>query len=143
MRTVHSPETNSYSFILDEGEWYNATAQQQLAWQNQIMREGKEHGMGNLNILVSPDTMLSVSPVPNMHSVWAHVRRKSMTFSQAVRLIMDECDKYGLHHEVLSLFMDEFEAVFNRNEELCRAGQPQVTPDFAVMARNALWEWDI
>jgi hypothetical protein len=66
-----------------------------------------------------------------------------MTFSQAVRYMMDQCDVHGLHHEVLTDFMHQFDQVFNENERLCRAGKPQVAPNFAVMADHALREWDI
>lgn len=66
-----------------------------------------------------------------------------MTFSEAVRYMMDQCDKHGLHHEVLAEFMHEFETAFNENERLCRAGKPQITPNFGAMADAALLEWDI
>jgi hypothetical protein len=66
-----------------------------------------------------------------------------MTFSQAVRYMMDQCDIHGLHHEVLDDFMQQYQSVFDRNEQLCREGKPQQTPDFAEMANHALREWDI
>lgn len=66
-----------------------------------------------------------------------------MTFSQAVRYMMDVCDKHGLHHEVLADFMHQYDHVFNTNEQLCREGKPQIAPDYAEMVCSALWGWDI
>lgn len=66
-----------------------------------------------------------------------------MTFSEAVRYMMDECDKHGLHHEVLASFMKEFDYVFDENEKRCRRGEPQQAPDFSYLAWLALMEWDI
>lgn len=66
-----------------------------------------------------------------------------MTFSEAVRYMMDQCDIHGLHHEVLTEFMQQYETAFNENERRCREGRPQFTPNFSVMADHALREWDI
>lgn len=66
-----------------------------------------------------------------------------MSISEAVRYLMDQCDKHGLHIEVLSEFLKEFESHFNENERLCLAGLEQIKPDFMAMANAALMEWDI
>jgi len=66
-----------------------------------------------------------------------------VTFSQAVRYMMDQCDQHGLHFEVLEDFMIQCNALYINNELLCRDGQPQETPDYTAMASAALLEWDI
>lgn len=66
-----------------------------------------------------------------------------MKYSEAVRYMMDQCDLHGLHHEVLSDFVNQVEIQFHQNALNCRAGKPQKPYDYASMARNALWEWDI
>lgn len=67
----------------------------------------------------------------------------TLRFSAAVRLMMDECDKHGLHVEVLQDFMHSFERAFDANELLCRMNKPQLPLDFGQMANEALHEWDI
>jgi hypothetical protein len=66
-----------------------------------------------------------------------------VTYSEAVRYMMDQCDKHGLHHEVLSDFIHQVEQAFNLNEELCRAGEPQKPYNYGSMAYKALLEWGI
>ena len=66
-----------------------------------------------------------------------------MTYSEAVRYMMDQCDKHGLHHEVLTEFIEELNILHATNERRCRQGEPQIPPDFADMAHRALLEWDI
>lgn len=66
-----------------------------------------------------------------------------MTYSEAVRYMMDQCDLHGLHHEVLSDFVGQVDYAFNENEKKCRAGEPQDKYDFGAMASSALLEWDI
>jgi hypothetical protein len=95
MQTHHSPTTSSYTFILTEDEWYSATEQQREAWVSQIQREGGEAKANNLNILVRPDAVMSVSPVAGLHSVYCHVIQRPDSREQHFRDgLMRLCEKY-------------------------------------------------
>lgn len=57
-----------------------------------------------------------------------------MTYSEAVRLMMDECDVHGLHHEVLSEFMHSVNNAIECQDKI---------EGYWGFANAALWEWDI
>lgn len=73
MELVHSHKTSSYTYILNEDEWYSGTEQQKEAWVVEVMRKGVEAKCKNINILVRPDPLMSVSPIGHVHSVFCHV----------------------------------------------------------------------
>lgn len=73
MQLVHSHKTSSYTYVLTEDEWYSGTEQQREAWVNEIKRKGAEAKCNNLNILVKPDALMSISPVGHTHSVFCQV----------------------------------------------------------------------
>lgn len=64
--------SNVYSFILTEDEWYGGSDQQREAWINQILRESAEFRCRYATILVQPDAIMSISPIPKRHKVWSH-----------------------------------------------------------------------
>lgn len=92
MKLIDSPATNTYSLILQEDEWYLATAQQKEAWINQIQREGV--GRGNLNILVDPDKLMSIAPYDHMHNVWLKIVRKGVDEKDFTEGLWTLFDKY-------------------------------------------------
>jgi hypothetical protein len=61
-----------YSYILTEAEWYGANDQQREAWIAQTLREADEFRCQYATILVEPDAVLSISPIPQRHQVWRH-----------------------------------------------------------------------
>lgn len=63
---------NVYSFVLTELEWYGGGEQQREAWINQCLREAQEWRCQYAAILVEPDALLSISPIPKRHQVWRH-----------------------------------------------------------------------
>ena len=68
-----------------------------------------------------------------------------MNFSEAVRYMMDCCDRdqHGLHQEVLEDFMHQCAILKNCNEILYRTGRQQEILNYATMAYATLLEWDI
>jgi hypothetical protein len=88
MKLIHS---SVYSFILDEGEWYGATEQQQEAWINQITRQGKEADALHLAIFVQPAELLSISPIAKRHKVWGH------TFPSSAQELLSIAISKALH----------------------------------------------
>lgn len=137
---------NVYSYVLKEMEWYGASEEGRQSTIDTLKDAAKDHGAKYCGILVQPDAVMSMSPVPHRHSVYTYTLEPDMPrlgFSAAVRYMMDMCDKHGLHHEVLADFMHQYEQAFNENEKLCREGKEQLKPNFTAMANAALWGWDI
>lgn len=135
-----------YSYVLKEMEWYGVSEEGRQSTIATCKGAAQDHGAKHAVILVVPDALMSISPIPRRHRVWAwsfEAQMPVMGFSQAVRYMMDMCDKHGLHHEVLADFMHQYEQAFNENEKLCRESKEQVTPNYTAMANAALWEWDI
>ena len=60
------------------------------------------------------------------------------SYADCIRYLLEQCDKYGLHHEVISGFVHDIDRDHFTNVETSAAAPPM-----SQRALEALYEWDI
>lgn len=63
---------NVYTYVLNELEWYAVDASARSWTIENCLDAARKSGCAYAAIIVEPDALMSVSPVPHRHRVWNH-----------------------------------------------------------------------
>lgn len=68
----HTVTASVYSLECTEDEWYGISNETQAALTEKLLSDAKGKGCMYAAIMVDPDPILSISPIPTRHRVWSH-----------------------------------------------------------------------
>ena len=84
---------NVYSLVLTEQEWYGiGEAEQHVLTANAVL-SAKERHCQYISIMVEPDPVLSMSPIPTRHQVFRHTA-PSTTEEELYKKLLHLADSY-------------------------------------------------
>lgn len=66
------------------------------------------------------------------------ILHENASYADCIRYLLEQCDKYGLHHEVISNFVHDID-----RDHFTDAETSAKAPPMAQRAQEALYEWDI
>lgn len=114
MQKNHAPDSSLYWYTVTELEWYGATQDARTELVADCQREANELGAKYANIMVEPDAVMSISPIPKRHIVWrASPAHPTLDLGAAVADLCARAAQNGMAPGHIADILDEVKAQFS------------------------------